>query len=76
MKDKREMILKLLKKKGQLSTGKIALHIKSNQWKAEEYLKILEKEDLVTKLKVPSATYWSLKERKNPRTPKRKKNDN
>jgi len=60
MVNKKEKILKYLKKNKQTATGKIALMIKSNQWMAEKYLEELEKENKIKRFKTPIATYWEL----------------
>ena len=60
-KGKKENILIFLKDNPQSSTGRIASEIKSDQFRAERYLKELEDENKVEKTKVPNATYWRTK---------------
>ena len=59
--DKKEVILKLLKKEGELSTSKIAYNISSNQYKTEEALVELLKGNKVKKRQAKKGVYWSLK---------------
>ena len=61
MQEKKEIILKLLKKEGELSTSKIAYKISSNQYKTDEILIELLKENKVKKRQAKKGVYWSLK---------------
>ena len=61
MVDKKNLILKLLKKNSELSTSKIAYLISSNQYKTEEILFELEKENKVKKRQAKKGVYWYLK---------------
>jgi len=60
MKDKKEEILKLLKKEGELSTSKIAYAISSNQYRTEELLEGLGKERKIEKRQGKSGVYWRI----------------
>jgi len=60
MKDKSGLILNLLKKE-ELSTSKIAYAISSNQYRAEELLEELKKENKIEKRQGKSGVYWRLK---------------
>jgi len=61
MTDKKQRIITLLKKERKpLSTSKIAVKIKSNQWMAEKYLEALEEEKKIIKIKQLNSTYWEL----------------
>lgn len=61
MKDKKEIILKLLKKEGRMSTNRISSLIKSSFPRALELLVELEKEKKVKKIEETMSTYWELK---------------
>lgn len=64
MKDKKEKILELLKKEGELSTSRISYAISSNQYRTEELLVELKKEGKVEKRQGKSGVYWKLLENK------------
>ena len=61
MQDKKERVLKLLKKEDELPTSKIAHNISSNQYKTEEILIELLKENKIKKRQAKRGVYWSLK---------------
>jgi len=60
--DKKQLILKFLKKNGMSATSRIATEIKSNIWMARVYLDDLLKDKKVKKTKETLATFWELKE--------------
>jgi len=60
--DKKQLILKFLKKNGMSATSRIATEIKSNIWMARVYLDDLLKDKKVKKTKEILATFWELKE--------------
>ena len=43
-----------------MSTSKIAVNIKYNQWMAEKYLEALELEKKIIRIKQLNSTYWEL----------------
>jgi len=61
MKDKKIMILNLLKKEKELSTSKIGYKISSNHYKTEEILGQLEREKKIKKRQGKNGIYWSLR---------------
>ena len=61
MLDKKEIILKLLKKEGELSTSKIAHNISSNQYRTEEILTELLDDKKIKRRQAKRGVYWGLK---------------
>ena len=61
MKNKEEIILNLLKNENEISTSKIAYNISSNQYKTEEILKELKKQEKIKRRQSKRGVYWSLK---------------
>ena len=60
MKDKKEMIMKALKKGGELSTTRMAHEISANIYRAEDLLKELEKEKKVKSNLTKKGIIWRL----------------
>ena len=61
MKNKKEQILDYLETMQTASTGNIANKIKSNSYKANDYLEELLKEKKVTRIQFGRLTFWELK---------------